>query len=119
LPKDKYRPTFRYQMDWAYGRLMAIANKPVIVCEFGNVVENGQEEWVRAAFSDLLGGRWPKVIGFAWWNAAFYNDPADASRQSDMRIEDSPGVQALFRSFVGDDRRVLSTALRTPAALRP
>ncbi len=119
LPKDKYRPTFRYQMDWAYDRLMAIANKPAIVCEFGNVVETGQEEWVRAAFSDLLGGRWPKVIGFAWWNAAFYNDPADASRQSDMRIEDSPGVQALFRSFVGDDRRVLSTALRAPAAMQP
>lgn len=118
LPKDEYRPTFRYQMDWAYRRLTAIANKPVIVCEFGNVIEDGQEEWVRAALTDLLGGRWPRVIGFAWWNAAFYNDPQDPSRQSDMRIQDSPAVQALFRSMVGDEPRVLSTALSGQEAQR-
>ncbi len=117
LPKDKYRPTFRYQMDWAYRRLMAITTKPVIVCEFGNVVEAGQEEWVRAALSDLLAGRWPKVIGFAWWNAAFYNDPADPSRESDMRIQDSPGLSELFQSLVGGDEKVLAAArLRTAAA---
>ncbi len=118
LPKDKYRPTFRYQMDWAYGRLMAITSKPVVVCEFGNVVEDGQEEWARAALSDIIAGRWPKVIGFSWWNAAFYNDPADPTRESDMRIEHSPGLPALFRSLVGEEPRVLSTALRTPAPRR-
>ena len=118
LPKDKYRPTFRYQMDWAYGRLMKMTNKPVVVCEFGNVVEDGQEEWVRAAFTDLIGGRWPRVIGFSWWNAAFHNDPADPSRESDMRIQNSPGLPALFRSFVGDNGRVLGTALRAPARRR-
>jgi len=50
----------------------------------------------RAALRDLIDGRWPKVIGFSWWNAAFYNDPADPTRESDMRIENSPGLPALF-----------------------
>ncbi len=118
LPKDKYRPTFRYQMDWAYRRLMAITGKRVIVCEFGNVVEDGQEAWTRAALSDLIGGRWPKVIGFAWWNAAFYNDPADPSRQSDMRIQNSPGLPSLFRTMVGEEARVLGTPLLAPARRR-
>jgi hypothetical protein len=113
LPGDKYMPSFRCQMDWAYRRLMAIANKPVIVCEFGTIAETRQKAWVQAAFADLLSGRWPRVIGFSWWNAAFYNDPADASRRSDMRLQDSPDLQAVFRTSVGEDRRVLSRALRT------
>jgi Glycosyl hydrolase family 26 len=118
LPKGKYRPTFRYQMDWAYGRLAAIASKPVVVCEFGTVAEEGQEAWARAALSDLTGGRWPRVIGFAWWNSAFHNDPADPSRESEMRIQNSPGLPALFHSFVGDNGKVLSTALLAPARRR-
>lgn len=109
VPTNPYRPSFRYQMDWAYRRLMALTNKPVIVCEFGTIAEPGQEDWARAALSDLLSGRWPKVIGFAWWNASFHNDPAGASHESDMRVQSSPGLAAVFRSLVGGEPKVLDS----------
>jgi len=69
---------------------MALTKKPVIVCESAPSSSLGRR-MDAAALADLIGGRWPKVIGFSWWNAAFYNDPEDASRQSDMRIQNSRG----------------------------
>jgi hypothetical protein len=109
VPGDKYRPSFRYQMDWVYGRLRKLTGKPVIVCEFGTITEPGQAAWAQAALTDLLAGRWPAVIGFSWWNAAFFNDPADPKQRSNMRIQDSPELEAVFRSLAGEDKRVPST----------
>lgn len=110
LPSDPYIPTFRYQMDWAYGRLRKITRKPVIVCEFGTIREPAQAAWTRAAFEDLLGDRWPGVIGFCWWNANFFND-RKSGRHSNMRLEDSPALARVFRRYVAGSPQVLGEAM--------
>jgi len=115
IPADTHAVSFRYQMDWAYERLCQLANKPVIVCEFGNIQDAGQASWAEEALADLTGGRWPRVIGFSWWNSAFYNDPK-RERRSDMRVEDSPRLAAIFRKYVGGNAAVLDApALRHAA----
>ena len=75
LPSDPEGVSFRYQMDWVYGRMQRMTKKPFIVCEFGTIEDPQQAAWTNGALSDLVGGRWPKVIGFSWWNATFKNDP--------------------------------------------
>ncbi len=115
-PSDPYYPSFREQMDKAYNRLTKMTNKPVIVCEFGTISDAGQAAWAEAALSDLTGGRWPRVIGFSWWNAAFYNDLRNAKNQSDMRVQNNPRLAAIFRARVGRNPKVLSqpaTAVRS------
>jgi hypothetical protein len=108
-PSDQYYPSFRTLMDGAYSRLTKLTNKPVIVCEFGTIADSGQTRWARAALDDVLGNRWPRVIGFSWWNAAFFNDVVDPRGHSDMRVQGNPALSALFRAEVGSNARVLST----------
>ncbi len=117
VPKDKVALTFRQQMDWVYGRLRILTRKPVLVCEFGNIRDPIQAGWARAALADLVARRWPAVIGFSWWNAAFFNDDVTGG-ESDMRVQDSPELAAVFRELVSHDGRVLSRARteRPPAA---
>jgi hypothetical protein len=99
-PSDDQALSFRQQVDQAYARVGALAgSKPVIVAEFGCASGSpaaDQAEWAAAALSDLLGLRWPRVIGFSWWNERWQNDgnPAHDSR---MRVEDSPKLAAAFR----------------------
>ena len=40
-----------------------------------------------------LGGRWPDVRGFAWWNERWNNDGAEGS---DMLVQDDPAVAGAF-----------------------
>jgi hypothetical protein len=117
LPSDKNMVSFRYQMDWVYTRLQRLTHKPVIVCEFGTIDDSHQAAWAKAALLDLLGGRWPKVIGFSWWNAAFRNDPV-TGRWSNMRVQESPALQAVFRKYVGRDRSVIGRPLARPVTLK-
>jgi len=106
LPSDPKGVSFRYQMDWVYGRMQRLTNKPFIVCEFGTIDDASQVEWTEAALSDLVGGRWPKVIGFSWWNATFKNDPA-TGRLSNMQVQQNPKLQAVFRKYVGRKHTVV------------
>jgi len=111
VPSDIYYPSFREQMDWVYGRLTKLApSKPVIVCEFGTIKGAPQAAWARAALTDLIGHRWPRLIGFAWWNARFRNDPRNARSESVMTVQASPKLVELFRKQVGNEPRVLSGA---------
>jgi hypothetical protein len=115
LPSEKHAVSFRYQMDWVYARLQQLTSKPVIVCEFGTIDDPHQAEWTKSALADLLEGRWPKVIGFSWWNAAFKNDPV-TGRWSNMRVEENPALQAIFRDYVGRERAVISRPITRPIA---
>ena len=117
LPSDEDAVSFRYQMDWVYARLRRLTDKPVIVCEFGTIDDSHQAAWAKAALADLVGGRWPKVIGFSWWNAAFRNDPA-TGRWSNMRVQESPALQAIFRNYVGRERTVISRPITRPVTLK-
>jgi hypothetical protein len=94
-------------MDWAYGRMERLTHKPFIVCEFGTIDDAHQAAWARAALTDLLGGRWPNVIGFSWWNATFKNDRVTGGI-SNMQVQENPRLQAIFRNYVGQNQAVIS-----------
>jgi len=54
-----------------------------------------------------VGGRWPKVIGFSWWNTTFKDDPVTGGL-SDMQVQNNPELRAIFRKYVGRNHAVLS-----------
>jgi len=100
-PTDPEYMSFREQMDSAHERLTALApTKPVIVAEFGCTAGNSlidPEVWAEPALDDILGGRWPGLIGFSWWNERWQNDSSPA-HDSNMRVQDIPALAALFRT---------------------
>jgi hypothetical protein len=63
--------------------------------------------WAKATLADFVGRRCPQVIGLSRWNAAFRNDPA-TGRWSNMRVEENPALQTIFRNYVGRERTVIS-----------
>jgi hypothetical protein len=107
LPSDPEGESFRAQMDWVYGRMQRLTHKPFVVCEFGTINDANQSAWTTAALSDLLSGRWPKVIGFSWWNTTFENDRV-SGRRSNMQVQENPTLQAIFRKYVGENQAVIS-----------
>jgi hypothetical protein len=113
-PEDTAWPAFRDVMDPVYARLTAMApNTPVVVCEFGATLgspRGNQETWAREALEDLVNDRWPRVIGFSWWNEGWRND-ADPGHNTVMRLQDSPALARVFHETVGGDPRVLGRIL--------
>jgi hypothetical protein len=109
-PTDGECPSFRKLMDNAYRRLVALApSKPIILAEFGVTQGNplaDQAVWAERALEDLVNGRWPRVIGFAWWNEAFPKD-ADSAHRTTMRLQDNPALAAVFQHWVGNQPSVL------------
>ena len=112
-PTDQEYSSFRQQMDPVYARLTALApNKPVIVAEFGATADSrliAPEAWATPAFNDILGNRWPRLIGFSWWNEHWQNDDNPA-HDSNMRVQDIPALAALIRTKIATDV-VISVAL--------
>jgi hypothetical protein len=46
-------------------------------------------EWARQrSIDDLFGGRWPRVVGFSWWNERWENDD-NAKHNTTMRLQDN------------------------------
>jgi len=100
-PTSEDCPSFRELMDSCYPRLDQLApTKPVIALEFGCTAGSpliAPEVWAGAALDDLLGGRWPRVIGLSWWNEWWRNDQ-DPAHDSNMRVQDTPALGEVFRS---------------------
>lgn len=93
-------PSFVPYADAAVARLGALApGKPIMVFEFGTT-QGGRTcsatppEWARAALAALVGGRWPSVRGFSWWNEKWENTGSLAP--TNMRVQDVPGLAAEF-----------------------
>lgn len=105
-------PTFRELMDSDYRRLVRLApTKPIILAEFGATQGNphgDQAAWADKALADIVGLRWPRLIGFAWWNEAFPND-SDAAHDTTMRLQDNPALAAVFQRWVAEQPSVLGT----------
>jgi hypothetical protein len=105
-PTDQDYSSFREQMDPVYARLTALApDKPVIVAELGCTAGSeliAPEVWAAPAFNDILAGRWPRLIGFAWWNEHWQNDDNPA-HDSNMRVQDIPALAALMRTELETD----------------
>ncbi|UCC67136.1 MAG: beta-mannanase [Armatimonadota bacterium] len=98
-PTDDEAESFREQMDGCYPRLERLAKtKPVIVAEFGCTAGSPAarpEKWAAAALDGILGGRWPRVMGFSWWNERWENDD-NPEHDTTMRVEDTPALAAVF-----------------------
>jgi hypothetical protein len=98
---DHRCPTFRQLVDDMLPQLRAAtAKKPLFIFEFGTTDNNpacAAGPWVQAALGDLLGGRWPDLRGFSWWNQA-WNDGPPAGGTTDMLVQDDPAVGGAFRA---------------------
>ncbi len=100
-PLDGWLGLFRDEVDASYPRVLSVApTKPVIVAELGVTAGNPlttPEAWAGPALDDLLGMRWPGVIGFSWWNERWENDNNPA-HDTTMRMQDNPALAATFRT---------------------
>jgi hypothetical protein len=109
-PLDDYWDEFRPLMDAAYPRLVALApSKPLIVAEFGVTLNNplgDQAAWAERALTDLLEPRWPRVMGFSWWNEFWENDD-NPKHDTTMRVQDNPALAKVFQTLVGSNDHVL------------
>ncbi|HNS37420.1 MAG TPA: glycosyl hydrolase [Anaerolineaceae bacterium] len=107
-------PDLRSQMDAVYPRLTALApDKPIILIEFGVTANNplgDQAEWAEDALSDLTEQRWPRVIGFSWWNETWQNDDNPA-HDTNMRVQDNPQLASVFQQLVAENTAVLGEAI--------
>lgn len=109
-PAGTQWPEFSELMEPAYRRLEKLSRtKPVIVAEFGvsaSSTGGSQALWAHHALEALIAGRWPRVIGFAWWNAAWQND-ANPLNDTSMRVQDNPALSAVFKKYIGGRQQVL------------
>ncbi|WP_424950251.1 glycoside hydrolase family 26 protein [Deinococcus sp.] len=101
-PKEGGVQSLRAQLDGVLPRLAALApGKPVLLLEFGSAARASvsPETWTAAALADLIGGRWPQIRGFSWWDSAWRND-ADPSHDTELRVERQPALAAVFRKYL-------------------
>ena len=115
-PSGEANAGFRELMDAVYPRLVKLApGKPIAVLEFGVTSLDkkiDQAGWANRALKDLTGRRWPRVIGFAWWNEAWHNG-GDPGFDTNMRIQDNPALAKVFKQRVGANKKVLGSALKS------
>jgi hypothetical protein len=99
-PTDTEGAVFRESVDPCYKRLVRMApSKPIFVLEFGCTAGSGYgppDQWAAQALDDILGGRWPKIVGFSWWNERWKNDENPAHNTT-MKVEDTPALGKMFR----------------------
>jgi hypothetical protein len=65
-----------------------------------------QSQWARAALKDIITFRWPRLIGFSWWNETWQNDDNPA-HDTDMRVQTNPLLAQVFLNLVGNKPLVL------------
>jgi hypothetical protein len=103
-PTDDECPQLRDGMDAVYPRLAALSpDKPIVLLEFGVTAGNSlcdQAAWAEAGLEDLITFRWPRVMGFSWWNETWQNDD-NPSHDTNMRVQDNPDLAAVFQRLVG------------------
>lgn len=113
-PQEEYWEEFRVGIDAVYPRLEALtADKPFFIAEFGVAKNNplgDQAEWARAALTDITSFRWPRIIGFSWWNEYWQNDDNPA-HDTTMRLQDNPELTAVFQELAGGNSDVLDKAV--------
>jgi len=103
-------PIFTTVMDSVYPRLAALsADRPIIVAEFGCAANHpavAADEWADDALTQLLGRRWPRIIGFSWWNERWPNDENPA-HDTIMRVQEVPALAATFRRILAANEEQL------------
>lgn len=115
---DEGAQSFRGLVDAGYPVLAKVSStKPIIVAEMGTDVRNtltSPAAWTKTALTDMFAKRWPRIVGFCWWNERWANSE-DASEDSDMRIQDSASVSKAFRDVLGANG---SRVIERPATVK-
>ncbi len=119
--KDE-RESFAEKLEAVYPRLVRTApNKPIIVAEFGCDIHNpgvNAADWAKDALENLFAGRWPKIIGFCWWNEGWQNDEVK-KHDSDLIIEHDPELARVFREELKRNReKIQTTVIPSPESFR-
>ena len=114
-PKDPDWPSFTERMDAVIPRLSKLApSKPILVAEFGATAGNPKgtpDAWANLALTQLLGGRWPTVRGFSWWNESWPNDNTSANN-TEMRVQKIPALSQVFRRLLASSKVLEKPILR-------
>ncbi len=113
--------SFRSKIDDVYPRLTKLApSKPVIVSEFGCEIHNPRVKaaaWAKAALEDLFGNRWPRIIGFCWWNEGWQNDDVK-KHDSDLIVTHDVALTVVFREELAAHQAQLQEAAVTKMTKR-
>ena len=115
-PGDKEQPgRIRDLLDDAYPRLAAISpSKPIILAEFGCTQHHPKitaADWAQDSLTDLFSGRWPRIVGFCWWNEYWQNDD-NKKHDTDMIIMDDPALEKVFKTqFSAAKDKIQETAI--------
>ena len=108
-PLDDERSSFRVLMDEVYPRLEDLSpDKPIVLLEFG--VDGGnprvdQAVWAKSGLEEITSGRWPRLIGFAWWNDWWENDD-NPRHNTNMYVKDNQELVTVFQRLVGENDSV-------------
>ncbi len=109
-PLDDETASFSDLMDQVYSRLAKLdGGKPIIINEFGASARHrqvNQAAWADDALKNILAGRWPRLIGFSWWNEAWQNDD-NPTHDSNMRLQDNLELANVFKKRIGAASNVL------------
>ena len=100
-PLEDTPTDFRQSLDGVMARLDIMApSKPVVLAEFGETVNNPNEDaaqWADGALADILSDRWPRLRGFSWWNETWQNDNNPA-HDSDLRVQSDANLAQVFQT---------------------
>ena len=105
-PLDDYWTNFSEQMDLIIPRLNKLANKPIMVLEFGATHNNSlgeSEVWANEALQAILSNRWPSIKGFSWWNETWQNDE-NPKNDTNMRVQSNKNLAEVFKKHLNSDR---------------
>ncbi len=109
---------FEELMNEGYAIAAALsADKPIVICEFGVTDGNSgvdQAQWAEEALTLMLSSRWPRLIGFSWWNENWEIDD-DPDHDSRLMLQDNPELSRVFQRLVGGSDKVLESAVAAPA----
>ena len=98
--------SFRAKMDQVFPRLTNLSQKPILLAEFGCDIHNPRlnaADWAKSALDDLFSKRWPRLIGFCWWNEGWQNDNVK-KHDSDLIITHDPDLTKVFRQELANHR---------------
>ena len=108
-PMETECESLRQMMDSAYARLDKLALE--FGCTAGSPAAR-PSDWAQAALEDILTNRWPRVIGFSWWNERWENDD-DPKHNTTMRVQDTPALTDVFRRELAGTRRLVERPVYT------
>ena len=106
--------SLHFKLEESYARLTKLApNKPLIIAEFGCDIHNRYldcAKWAKAALEELFSGKWPRIIGFCWWNEGWQNDDTK-SHDSDLIITHDTDLTNVFRDELRQHREKVQDAV--------